>query len=404
MQFFTRLAALAAALPFFAIGAPIVQSAAELVPGKWIVRLSPDLDAAHIAVHHAKLRQIHEKNVKKRDGTDVEATGIENVYNFGSFKGYSGGFDAATIEALRFMPEVVEVEQDTVMTTLELTEEASAPWGLGSISSRTRGAPTYVYDNTSGKGTYSYIVDTGIRTTHEEFEGRATIGYNAVNTVMADNAGHGTHVGGIVGGKTYGVAKKTTIISVKVFEGNSGTTSTVIKGFQWAAQDIVTNNRTSLSVINMSLGGPASALWDAAITSAYDDGVLAVVAAGNEDVLASTRSPARSPEAITVGNLKENDARYNGSSGSNYGPAVDIFAAGTNVLSSYRTNDTATQKLSGTSMASPHIAGLVSYLRGLEGPSTAEDVKKRVYDLGTPDRVTDAKDSTNLIAYNGNGR
>jgi subtilisin family serine protease len=154
----------------------------------------------------------------------------------------------------------------------------------------------------------------------------------------------------------------------------------------------------------MSLGGAGSTTWDAAITAAWNQGVLAVVAAGNENQPASTRSPARSPEAICVGNVQSNLQRYGGTSGSNYGPAVDIFAAGTQVPSAWRTSDTATQTLSGTSMAAPHIAGLVSYIRGLEGPMSAEDVKARVYELAVTGKVKDLKESADRLAYNGNGR
>lgn len=204
-------------------------------------------------------------------------------------------------------------------------------------------------------------------------------------------------------GKTYGVAKKATVIAVKIFEGNSGQMSVVLDGFNWAVKDIVSKNRTSTAVINMSLGGAASATWDAAITAAWSQGVLAVVAAGNENRDASLVSPARSPEVICVGNLQRNDSRYAGPSGSNYGSAVDIFAAGTGIVSSFHTSDDAIQVLSGTSMASPHVAGLVSYLRGLEGPMSAEEVKARVYGLATPDRVADARGSANLVAYNGVG-
>lgn len=213
-----------------------------------------------------------------------------------------------------------------------------------------------------------------------------------------------SHVAGTIGSKTYGVAKKTTIIAVKIFEGNSGTASTVIAGFQWAVKDIVDKSRTTSAVINMSLGGSGSTTWDAAVTAAWEQGVLAVVAAGNENQLASTRSPARSPEALCVGNLQDTDVRYQGSTGSNYGPAVDIWAAGTGVLSTYASSDTGTVKLTGSSMASPHVAGLVSYLRGLEGLSTAEAVKARVIELATPGRVVDGQGAANLVAYNGNGR
>lgn len=178
----------------------------------------------------------------------------------------------------------------------------------------------------------------------------------------------------------------------------------MIAGFQWAVQDIVSKGRTNTAVINMSLGGGGSTTWDAAITESWSQGVLSVVAAGNENQLASNRSPARSPEALCVGNVQSNDVRYQGRTGSNYGPAVDIWAAGTEILSTYRTSDTSTATLTGTSMASPHVAGLVSYLRGLEGPSSAAVIKARVVELATPGRVSDGQGAANLLAYNGNGR
>lgn len=298
----------------------------------------------------------------------------------------------------------MEVIEDYTMTTNALVTQNNAPWGLGSISSRTRGASSYIYDNDAGRGTFSYIVDTGIRTTHQDFGGRAQFGTNTVGGDNNDNQGHGTHVAGTVGGTTYGVAKQTTLIAVKVFEGSTGSASAVIAGFDWAVNDIVNKGRQNSAVINMSLGGPGSTVWDQAITAAWNRGVLAVVAAGNENQLASNRSPARSPEVICVGNVQSNDARRSGTTGSNFGPAVDIFAAGTGVVSTYFRSDTDTASLTGTSMASPHVAGLVSYLRGLEGFSSAAAIKQRVYDLATPNRVTDAQGSTNLLAYNGNGR
>lgn len=302
------------------------------------------------------------------------------------------------------MYQVLDVVEDYMMNINALVTQNNAPWGLGSISSRTRGASSYIYDDAASQETFSYVVDTGIRITHRDFGGRAQFGYNAVGGDNNDNQGHGTHVAGTVGGTTYGVAKNTTLIAVKVFEGAQGSASSVIGGFDWAVNDIVTKNRQNASVINMSLGGPGSPVWDQAITEAWDRGVLAVVASGNENQLASNRSPARSPEVICVGNVQSNDARRSGSTGSNYGPAVDIFAAGTGILSAYYNSDTATASLSGTSMASPHVAGLVSYLRGVEGLSSAKDIKARVLELATTGRVTDAQGSANLLAYNGNGR
>ncbi|CBX96117.1 hypothetical protein IAQ61_001299 [Plenodomus lingam] len=404
MQFFTRLlAAAATAAPFLAQAAPLAPRQENLIPDKYIVVLKPETDMASITAHHETVRAIHARNLARR--TDEEASaGIEREYQFGDFKGYAGAFDSQTVEELKSLPEVLLVEQDHMMTTSALVTQSSSTWGLGSISSRTRGATSYIYDDTAGAGTFSYIVDTGIRITHNDFEGRATWGFNAVNTNNNDNQGHGTHVAGTVGGRTYGVAKRTNLIAVKVFETNSSPSSTVIAGFQWAVNDIVSKRRTNSAVINMSLGGIGSAAWDAAITAAWSQGVLAVVASGNENTLASTRSPARSPEALTVGNLNTNDARYNGAGASNYGPAVDIWAAGTGVVSTYFQSNTATATLTGSSMACPHVAGLVSYLRGLEGLSTAAAVRARVIALATPGRVTDGQGAANLVAYNGNGR
>ncbi|KAF2275330.1 subtilisin-like protease-like protein [Westerdykella ornata] len=401
MQFLARLAALAvAAAPFLAQGAPFKQS--EVVKGKYIIQLKPDVDIATLAEHHNKVREIHRRNaLARRDLAAVELKGVEKEFGFGDFHGYSGGFDEATIEELRKLPEVLNIEEDTIMTTLEIKTQANSPWGLASISSKSGTGTDYLYDETAGAGTYVYVVDTGVWTTHQEFGGRVEWGFNAVNDVNTDNAGHGTHVAGIVGGATFGVAKRATIVAVKIFEGNSGTTSTVIKGFEWAVNDIVAKNRTSIAVINMSLGGAGSTTWDNAITAAWNQGVLAVVAAGNENQPASSRSPARSPEAICVGNVQQDLKRYGGSTGSNYGPAVDIFAAGTGIISAYRGSDNATWTLTGTSMAAPHVAGLVSYLRGLEGPMTGEAVKARLYELAVVGKVTDLRESADRLAFNG---
>ncbi|KAF2993013.1 hypothetical protein E8E13_000713 [Curvularia kusanoi] len=401
MQFFTRAIALAAAAtPFFASAAPVVtrQEADAIIPGKYIVQLKPDTDIASIAAHHNVVREIHARNLAKRDvAAAEEEAGVEREFGFGDFKGYSGAFDEATIEELKSLPEVLEVVQDYIMTTNAFVTQSNAPWGLGSISSRTRGASSYIYDDTAGQGTFSYVVDTGIRLSHQDFGGRAVFGYNAVGGDNNDNQGHGTHVAGTVGGRTYGVAKRTTLIAVKVFEGNTGSASTVIGGFDWAVNDIVNRGRQNTAVVNLSLGGPGSTIWDQAITAAWNRGVLAVVAAGNENQLASNRSPARSPEALCVASIASNDAR---SSFSNYGSAVDIFAAGSSIVSTYYRSDTDTATLSGTSMASPHVAGLVSYLRGLRGPMTAATVRRLVLDVATTGRVTDTQNSPNLLAYN----
>ncbi|KAF2123527.1 subtilisin-like protease-like protein [Dothidotthia symphoricarpi CBS 119687] len=398
MQFFTRIFTLAVA------AAPLLSQAAPLTPrqsgGKYIVQLKPSIDIASIAVHHNNVREIHARNLAGRqDGGAPE--GIDRKFDFGEFKGYSGSFDAATVEELKSLPEVLLVEEDYIMTTSTLITQSNSTWGLGSISSRTEGATSYIYDSTAGQGTYSYVIDSGIRITHSDFGDRATWGFNAVNDLDTDNLGHGTHVAGTIGGTTYGVAKRTNLIAVKVLEGNEGSTSDVISGLEWTINDIVTKNRQDSAVINISLGGPGAEVWDAAITSAWNAGVLIVVAAGNDGQLASTKSPGRSPEALTVGNIQQNGAR---NPFSNFGDAVDIWAAGTDVVSAYYSSDSATATLTGTSMASPHVAGLVSYVRGLEGLSSASAVKARLVELATLNRVTDTQGAANLLAYNGNGR
>ncbi|KAH8711926.1 subtilisin-like protease-like protein [Phaeosphaeriaceae sp. PMI808] len=402
MQFFTRVLSLAAAAaPFIANAAPLTSRATDAEAGKYIIQLKPGTDVASLAAHHDRVRSIAARNVNRRDA----GTGVEREFELGDFKGYAGSFDEATIEALKALPEVLFVEPDYTMRISAEETQTRAPWNLGRLSSRTRGASSYVYDSSAGEGTFTYIIDTGIRVTHQDFGGRAQWGFNAVTgSTNTDNNGHGTHVAGTSGGTTYGAAKKTTLVAVKVFDGDSGTTSTVISGLTWAVNDIVAKGRQNTAVINMSLGGSASVTFDAAVTAAWAKDVLIVVAAGNSDQDAAGSSPARSPEVITVGNIEQTDKRYvriADVAGSNWGTTVDIWAPGTNILSAYFTSDTATATLTGTSMASPLVAGLVSYLRGLEGPMSAADVKARVYALASKNLVTDTKGGANLLAYNG---
>jgi oryzin len=246
--------------------------------------------------------------------------------------------------------------------------------------------------------------DTGLYTAHVDFHGRAVFGTNLVpnSTDNTDGNGHGTHVAGIIGSTTFGIAKLTTLIGVKVFDaGGRGQASTVIAGFQWAVNDIVSQGRQTTGVINMSLGGKASATWDAAMTAAWEQGVLAVVAAGNDNQPGANTSPCRSVEVLCVGNAQMDDTRFPGGSGSNYGDAVDVWAAGTGIVSTVPGGFNATGRLTGTSMASPHVAGLVSYLRGLEGSMAADKVRARVLELATPGLVVDAMGAANLMAYNG---
>ena len=200
----------------------------------------------------------------------------------------------------------------------------------------------------------AYIIDTGIRTTHSQFGGRAISGYDAIDGALpaADCNGHGTHVAGTVGGSTYGVAKAVSLVAVRVLNcSGSGSTSGVIAGIDW-----VTGNHQAgqPAVANMSLGGGASSSLDTAVRNSIADGVTYALAAGNDNTNACNSSPARTAEALTVGSTTSSDAR---SSFSNYGTCVDIFAPGSSITSAWHTSDTATNTISGTSMAAPHVAG-----------------------------------------------
>ncbi|KAI1639952.1 peptidase S8/S53 domain-containing protein [Biscogniauxia mediterranea] len=403
--------ALGALLPA-ALAAPTIVPRLEqraAIPGKYIVTLKTDATPTEVETHLAWVSDVHKRSLNTRS-----TAGVEKTFNISSWSAYAGEFDDATIEEIKNNPEVAEVEPDYEMylwgfaenEKRALTTQSSATWGLGTLSHRSSGSTSYIYDSSAGAGTYAYIVDSGVLVSHNQFGGRASLGYNAVGGQHVDTLGHGTHVAGTIGGSTYGVAKQANLISVKVFRGAEGTTSTILDGFNWAVNDIVSKSREGRSAINLSLGGPASSTWTRAVDAAYNSGVLSVVAAGNGDEFGnplpvSSQSPASAPNALTVGAI---DSRWRPASFTNYGAGVDIMAPGVDVLSSYIGSNSATDTLSGTSMATPHVVGLVLYLQALEGLSTPAAVTNRIKALGTSGKITGTlSGSPNLVAYNGNG-
>ncbi len=230
----------------------------------------------------------------------------------------------------------------------------SATWGIDRVDSRTGIDGKYNYTST-GKGVHAYIIDTGTRTTHSEFKNRVGEGFSSINDGKGfiDCHGHGTHVSGTVGGTTYGVAKDVTIHPVRVLGcDGSGDDAGVIAGIDWVAK-----NAIKPAVANMSLGGDASVSLDEAVRSAVKAGVSFVVAAGNENTDACKSSPAGVKEALTIGATSKTDSR---ASFSNFGRCVDLFAPGQGITSSWNSSDKATNSISGTSMASPHVAGVVA--------------------------------------------
>ncbi|KAI8307386.1 Alkaline proteinase [Colletotrichum sp. SAR11_59] len=411
MTNFRRLALAVGALLPVVLAAPaaIKRDEPKFAPGKYIVTLKEDA-AANVDSHLTWVADVHRRSLGKRD-----TVGVENRFNISNWNAYSGEFDEATIEEIKKSPEVALVEPDYYMYLSDfvveevnpkraLTTQSGATWGLGTISHRTSGSTQYVYDTSAGANTYAYVVDSGVLSTHSQFGGRATLGYNVFSSAHVDSIGHGTHVAGTIGGSTYGVAKQTNIISVKVFEGRQSTTSAILAGFNWAVNDIVSKSRASRSVINMSLGGEATTTWTTAINAAYNQGVLSVVAAGNGDengnpLPVSSQSPANAPNALTVAAI---DSSWRPASFTNYGAGVDIFGPGVSILSSYIGGNSATASLSGTSMAAPHLAGLAVYLQALEGLSTPAAVTNRIKALGTTGLVTGTlSGSPNLVSFNG---
>jgi subtilisin family serine protease len=300
-----------------------------------------------------------------------------------ALNGFSGALNQGQLNALQHNPAVAYIQQDGRVAAS--TTQSGATWGLDRIDQRDLPLnSTYTYTPT-GAGVHAYIIDTGILTSHTQFTGRIGNGYDAVTSggSAVDCNGHGTHVAGTVGGTTYGVAKGVTLHPVRVLDcAGSGTDAGVVAGMDWVA-----NNRTLPAVANMSLGGGASQAIDDAVNRMHNAGVTVVVAAGNENQNACNVSPSRAPNAITVGSTTNTDAR---SSFSNYGSCVDVFAPGSNITSSWYTGTSATNTISGTSMASPHVAGVAAlYLQGAPS-ATPATVANAIVTTATTGKVTSA--------------
>jgi subtilisin family serine protease len=308
-----------------------------------------------------------------------------------ALNGFAVEMSAADAEALSQDFRVKFVEEDGVMTAD--TTQSNPPWGLDRIDQRNRPlSATYTY-NWTGSGVRAYVIDTGIRTTHTQFGGRASNVFDAFGGNGADCNGHGTHVAGTIGGSTYGVAKSSLPRGVRVLDCNgSGSTSGVISGVDW-----VTANHISPAVANMSLGGGASSALDTSVNNLSNSGVPIAVAAGNSNTDACTSSPARAANAITVGATTTTDAR---ASFSNFGVCLDLFAPGSGILSSWFTSDTATATLSGTSMASPHVAGVAALYKQFSPSASSTTVRNAIVNNATTNVVTSAgTGSPNRLLY-----
>ncbi|KAL4896030.1 peptidase S8/S53 domain-containing protein [Aspergillus ambiguus] len=415
--------------------APILSAAnAKEVPDSYIVVFKKHVNDDAAAAHHTWVQDIHDSQfsrteLKKRslwDLGDELYLGLKSTFNIaGSLMGYSGHFHEDVIEQVRRHPDVEYIEKDSEVHTMEEVTEKNAPWGLARISHRDSLSfgtfNKYLYASEGGEGVDAYTIDTGINVDHVDFEGRATWGKTIPqNDEDADGNGHGTHCSGTIAGKKYGVAKKANLFAVKVLRSSgSGTMSDVVQGVEWAVQSHLKRAKDAKdgkikgfkgSVANMSLGGGKSKTLEDAVNAGVEAGLHFAVAAGNDNADACDYSPAAAENAVTVGasTLADERAYF-----SNYGKCTDIFAPGLNIQSTWIGSKHAVNTISGTSMASPHIAGLLAYFVSLQ-PSpdsafavaelTPAKLKKNIISIATEGALSDIpSDTPNLLAWNGGG-
>ena len=291
-------------------------------------------------------------------------------------------------------PGVLSVEVDAKVSIYSGAEQVNAPWGLDRVDQRSLPLSTTYQGGGEGCGVIVYVVDTGLRATHEEFAGRVASGYDAVDDDFNpdDCQGHGTHVAGTAVGTKYGVAKEATVVGVRVLNcWGSGSMSDVVAGLDWVRTNHSLNFPTRPAVVNMSLGGGGNNTLDAAVNNLVASGISVVVAAGNSNDDAKYYSPARAGNAITVASAASNDYR---SGFSNWGTVVDIFAPGSSIESAAIMCDTCSTTMSGTSMASPHVAGAAAIYLGANGSATPAQVESSLVQLSTKSIVCSPGAST----------
>ena len=377
-----------AALPAFTSE---LRTAKNPVPGQYIVVLKGN--AASLSHERSSLSRV---SVVARGMASQHRAKLVRSYER-VLRGFVVKADDKALARLLADPRVAYVKENG-RVSISATQ-SSPTWGLDRIDQRDLPLnQSYTYDTTAS-GVHAYVLDTGILLNHSQFTGRMGNGFDAETPGgnANDCHSHGTHVAGTIAGSTYGVAKGATVHPVRVLDCNgNGSDAGVMAGIDW-----VLNNHVKPAVVNMSLGGDPSQELDNALTGLHNAGVTVVVAAGNDGDNACNYSPARAPVAITVGSTNSQDGRSIFSAGSsNYGSCLDLWAPGSSIVSAGISSTTATSTKSGTSMASPHVAGVAALYLAANPSATPAQVTAAIINNTTPNKVTDAKTgSPNRLLY-----
>ncbi|GAB3434568.1 S8 family serine peptidase [Actinophytocola sediminis] len=374
----TAAVSIGLAVPAQAEGTVLGADAPGVIPDSYLVVLKDDAGASA-------------STTARQYGANVQHTYTA------ALNGYAATMSADAAKRTAADPAVAYVEQNRVISAVG-TQPNPPSWGLDRIDQRDLPLDnSYTYPNTA-PGVTAYIIDTGIRTTHGDFGGRATWGTNTVDSNNTDCNGHGTHVAGTVGGTAHGVAKEAKLVAVKVLNcQGSGTLAGVAAGIDW-----VTANAVKPAVANMSLGASGTnASLETAVRNSISSGVVYAIASGNSSADACNFTPARTAEAITVNSTDRNDAR---SSFSNFGTCTDIFAPGRDITSAWNSSDSATNTISGTSMATPHVAGVAALYLGGNPSATPAQVQTALKDGASKGNVTTpGSGSPNNLLFAGDG-